>query len=446
MVREYRYAMYNRPVWGGLSLSQPYTIDFELTHPDIVENRRYYNRDAHSILITNHPLTADEIRNLEMVDIAADNKQRANKAKLVEYVNTLDGVSDSGKSALVDMVKSGKYVKNKADVDKWADKLRSQDKRAEQRAAAARRMAAPKPKKPPATKNRPQILPHGFKGEEPIYANFTTSTDVSYKGKIYREKYRYRFGSLLSARDELVLLSATDVYSIVIDFGEAAGISRYAVFCTTPRTYAPAATKKPAPTPSVPPVLTAPPELAADVLGTGPTQAAPGRKPAVKDRVKMHDGEWAHITEVRTDEVRVKPDGLSHVQVLIYTDMLHKVAYRPDPIANMSFYWQVRARKTAAAPKRKPAARTTRKPAAKPAAKPKKQPAKPKTTKKPAAPKARKPKKTTAAKTRKTTKKTAKPKAKKTTTPKLTASQREYLAIHGFVMVKRGGKYVRITG
>ena len=84
-----------------------------------------------------------------------------------------------------------------------------------------------------------------------------------------------------------------------------------------------------------------------------------------------------------------------------------------------------------AAPGRKPAARTTRKP-----------PAKPK-----AVPKARKPKKTAAAKTRKTTKKAAKPKAKKTAaTPKLTASQREYLAIQGFVMVKRGGKYVRITG
>lgn len=34
----------------------------------------------------------------------------------------------------------------------------------------------------------------------------------------------------------------------------------------------------------------------------------------------------------------------------------------------------------------------------------------------------------------------------KPATPKLTASQREYLAINGFVMVKRGGKYVRITG
>ena len=73
-----------------------------------------------------------------------------------------------------------------------------------------------------------------------------------------------------------------------------------------------------------------------------------------------------------------------------------------------------------------------------PAAKPKrKSAAKPK----------KQPKKTAAAKTRKTAKKTAKPKAKKTAaTPKLTPSQREYLAIQGFVMVKRGGKYVRITG
>jgi hypothetical protein len=85
-----------------------------------------------------------------------------------------------------------------------------------------------------------------------------------------------------------------------------------------------------------------------------------------------------------------------------------------------------------AAPKHKPAARTTRK-----------QPAKPTPT---AVPKARKPKKTPAAKPRKTTKKTAKPKAKKTAAaPKLTAAQREHLAIQGFVMVRRGGKYVKIT-
>jgi len=36
-------------------------------------------------------------------------------------------------------------------------------------------------------------------------------------------------------------------------------------------------------------------------------------------------------------------------------------------------------------------------------------------------------------------------KPKKKPAPKLTASQKEYLAIHGFVMVKRGGKYVKIT-
>ena len=43
--------------------------------------------------------------------------------------------------------------------------------------------------------------------------------------------------------------------------------------------------------------------------------------------------------------------------------------------------------------------------------------------------------------------KPAKPKAKKTAaTPKLTPAQREYLAINGFVRVKRGGKYVTVTG
>ena len=154
MVCEYRYAMYNRPVWGGLSLSQPYTIDFELTHPGIVENRRHYNRDAHSILITNHPLTADEIRNLELVDIAADNKQRTHKAQLIEYIGTLDEVSDSGKRALVGMVEFGKYTKNKADVDKYAAKFMSQGTRK----PAAKPAAKPKTQ-PVARKPAPNLPP-----------------------------------------------------------------------------------------------------------------------------------------------------------------------------------------------------------------------------------------------------------------------------------------------
>jgi hypothetical protein len=51
----------------------------------------------------------------------------------------------------------------------------------------------------------------------------------------------------------------------------------------------------------------------------------------------------------------------------------------------------------------------------------------------------RKPKKTAA-------KPAKKPKTTKKPAPKLTAAQREHLAIQGFVMVKRGGKYVKITG
>ena len=133
--REYRYAMYNRPVWGGLSLSQPYTIDFDLNDPGIAENRKYYNRDAHSILVTTHPLTADEIRKLEMVDIAADNKQRSDKAAMIEYTNNLDELSDNGKRAIIHQIESGKYVKNKSDVDKYADKFMSQGKRKEEEKA-----------------------------------------------------------------------------------------------------------------------------------------------------------------------------------------------------------------------------------------------------------------------------------------------------------------------
>ena len=64
--------------------------------------------------------------------------------------------------------------------------------------------------------------------------------------------------------------------------------------------------------------------------------------PCVGDRVRMHDGSHAHITEVRKDEVRIRGDGILGFQpILIDTDMLHKVIYRPDPIAKMSFYWQV---------------------------------------------------------------------------------------------------------
>ena len=396
------------------------------------------------------------------------------------------------------------------------------------------------------TKNRPRILTPESEGGKPIYASFTTSTDVSYKGKIYREKYRYRYGSLLSARDEVIRSQPGGSYHIVIDFGEDAGVSRYGVFCTysppphpaslhkvpsypkaakpapTPTTppaltappelagdvlgagltptQAPKPKRKPAPAPPVPPILTAPPELAGDVLGGGmglpPTQAAKRKgkkaaKPKVKDKVKLL-GEWGHIIEVRVDDVRIKPDGIGDAAVLIYIDMLHKVPYKPDPIAKMSFYWQVKPR--TAAPTVPPiltappelagdvlgggmgltptqAAKPKRKQKQKPAPAPMVPPilmAPPELTAdllgggmgltptqapepKPAARTAKKqPKKTAAAKTKKTTKKAkptaAKPKAKKTAaTPKLTPSQQEYLAIQGFVMVKRGGKYVRIT-
>lgn len=129
--KEYRYAMYNRPVWSGMNLSQHYDIDLKKEDPAIGENRKYHNRDAHSIIITDKPLSADEIKNLELVDIAADNKERAHKADLVKYVNSLDGVSDNGKNALIGLVDKGSYVKNKADVDKYAKKFMSQGKRKE---------------------------------------------------------------------------------------------------------------------------------------------------------------------------------------------------------------------------------------------------------------------------------------------------------------------------
>ena len=65
----------------------------------------------------------------------------------------------------------------------------------------------------------------------------------------------------------------------------------------------------------------------------------------VRDRVKML-GKWGHIVEVRSKDVRVKPDGLGDEAYLVYKDMLHKVPYRPDPIAKISFYWLVKARKS----------------------------------------------------------------------------------------------------
>lgn len=61
-------------------------------------------------------------------------------------------------------------------------------------------------------------------------------------------------------------------------------------------------------------------------------------KPEVKDVVKVLD-HWFHIIEVREKEVMIRSDGIYGTSVLINTDVLHIIIYRPDPIAKKSFYW-----------------------------------------------------------------------------------------------------------
>ena len=64
--------------------------------------------------------------------------------------------------------------------------------------------------------------------------------------------------------------------------------------------------------------------------------------PQAGDRVRMHDGSHAHIIEVRRNEVVIQGDGILGFQPTLFDiDMLHKVVYKPDPIAKTSFYWQI---------------------------------------------------------------------------------------------------------
>ena len=220
-------------------------------------------------------------------------------------------------------------------------------------------------------KTRPRIILPGTKGGKPLYANFTTSTDVSYEGRMYKEKYRYRYGSLQGAEDDSVQLSM-GAHTILIDFGEDAGISRYGVFCSgdpIPFTRIHPPTPHTATTPDMPALIDENVALHASerrgelrrearwqaeqkTAASTPPAAAPkpkrkkAAKPKVKDKVKLL-GKWGHIIEVRVDDVRIKPDGIGDAAVLIYIDMLHKVPYKPDPIAKMSFYWQVKPRTAA---------------------------------------------------------------------------------------------------
>ena len=127
---EYRYAMYNRPVWGALYLSQPYTIDTELIHPDIIENRRHHNRAAHSILITHKPLTPHEVKSLELVDITAQNRECRLDLDFIDHLQTRDDVSAACKTAVVDMIRNTNYIRTMADVDMYADKYMAQGIRA----------------------------------------------------------------------------------------------------------------------------------------------------------------------------------------------------------------------------------------------------------------------------------------------------------------------------
>ena len=243
--------------------------------------------------------------------------------------------------------------------------------------------------------------------------------------------------------------------------------------------------KKPAP--DLPPILTAPPELAADVLGTGATAgmrsaletaitegftakpkrtttsrkeaelaktaaawgrgehtppAAPKRKPAARTTRKKPD---SRIMELRAEENQIRADIWKEIRelkpmgrrsevgmamgitpkrgVVVETavgELVFAKARQPsarqlkrwESMHNKArkMSWEVAKRQVESIEAWEPAARTTRK---KPVA---------------AAPKP------------------AKPKAKKPAAgTKLTPAQQEYLAINGFVRVKRGGKYVTIT-
>lgn len=122
--------MYKRPVWAGISLSQAFEIDTDHIHPDIRENKQYHNHVPYSVIVTEAPLTANEILELELVDIAAENKKQDDMAAFVAEVGTLDYASDECKKALINLIQGEKYIKVLADVEKYAKKYMSQGTRA----------------------------------------------------------------------------------------------------------------------------------------------------------------------------------------------------------------------------------------------------------------------------------------------------------------------------
>lgn len=125
---QHRYAMYNRSVWAGISLSQPFEIDTDHIHPDIKENKQYHNHVPYSVILTGAALTEDEIQNLELTDIAAENQTHAKNATFVAMVETLDYVSDKGKKALIDLIQNTNFISTIADVERYGKKYMSQQR------------------------------------------------------------------------------------------------------------------------------------------------------------------------------------------------------------------------------------------------------------------------------------------------------------------------------
>lgn len=227
----YIYASYNRMLESDMSLSQPYTIDYDRTDPAIAENQKYHsNREAPTILVTKQPLSAYDIQRWILTDIIAENKQQS----LVAYIRTLD-LKWTTEQAVIGAVETGKRVQNRADVDKYVRKFEPKT------------AAAPKPKKQPpaATEKTPKHKPAP------------------------------NLPPILTAPPEL----AADLLGGLTPTPAAA-----------PKRKKQPAKRKPAP--DMPSILTAPPELAADVLGTGPmgltpAPAAPKRKPAARTTKKQ---------------------------------------------------------------------------------------------------------------------------------------------------------------
>lgn len=103
-----RYGTFNRPLWPGFKVSEPFEVDQNHTRRD--------NKDPFDVIRTKKPLPESDLFSMELKDLDVLDRQR----DLQNYLRQHD-LKIGVKTAISHFISEGK-VTSKADVDKMIKK------------------------------------------------------------------------------------------------------------------------------------------------------------------------------------------------------------------------------------------------------------------------------------------------------------------------------------